>query len=82
MRALDSLSRDELAYAINMLICLLEETHRPQADPDFGITLVDLLGEIGGKTADTLMDYAREIWREENYGSAEEWEEEKRLLGL
>ncbi len=82
MKSLDSLSRDDLVYAIQMLIGIIEEMHRPQADPDYGLTLADLLGEIGGKTADSLISTAREIWREENYGSAEEWREEKRLLGL
>jgi hypothetical protein len=74
-------TRDDLEYHIVQLMVELYDSQRKYMDGE-AYSFVNILDDLdeGGKPL--LKDLAREIWREENYGSAEEWEEEKRLLGL
>jgi hypothetical protein len=74
-------TRDDLEYHIVQLMVELYDSQRKFMDGET-FSFVDILNDLEGEDAHLLKDLAREIWREENYGSAEEWEEEKRLLGL
>ena len=59
MAALDRMSRGDLEYAVQMLVGLVWELHRPYADSD-GATLTDLLSQVGGETGAALQELVRE----------------------
>jgi hypothetical protein len=73
-------TRDDLEYHIVQLIVELYDSQRKYMDGET-YSFADILDGLDvGKPL--LKDLAREIWRRENYSTAEEWREEKRLLGL
>lgn len=73
-------TRDDLEYHIVQLMVELYESQRSFMDGET-FSFADILDGLDvGKPL--LRNLAREIWRRENYGSAAEWREEKRLLEL
>ena len=80
MGALDVLSRGDLEYAVQMLIGLVWELHKPYADKN-GTTLTDLLSQAGGETGAALLALVSEMWRAEDY-KPDEWAELEGRLGL
>jgi ferritin len=81
MGAFSKWKRKDLEYHIMQLMNELYDSHRKYMDGET-FSFVDILNDLEGEDAHLLKDLAREIWREEDYSSAEEWEDEKRLLGL
>ncbi|MCD6282373.1 hypothetical protein J7J84_02045 [bacterium] len=80
MGALNVLSRGDLEYAVQMLIGLVWELHKPYADKN-GATLTDLLSQAGGETGAALLALVSEMWRAEDY-KPDEWAELEGRLGL
>ncbi len=74
-------TREDLEYHIVQLMVELYDSQRKFMDGET-FSFADVLDGLDSSDKPLLRNLAKTIWRRENYASAKEWREEKRLLGL